>query len=141
MPLLYLDASIVVAAIVREAATKRVQAFLKQQGPGALRISRWAITEYSSALALKMRTGEMDSALFASAHARLPQFLAGVGTLEVDAKAFELAAVFCQRHQLGLRAGDALHLAVAAAHGCTLVTLDARMAKAAPDLGVQVAEI
>ncbi len=37
---------------------------------------------------------------------------------------------------LGLRAGDALHLAVAAEHGATLWTLDVRMAEAGPVLGV-----
>jgi hypothetical protein len=37
---------------------------------------------------------------------------------------------------LGLRAGDALHLAVAAEHGATLWTLDVRLAEAGPVLGV-----
>jgi predicted nucleic acid-binding protein len=37
---------------------------------------------------------------------------------------------------LGLRAGDALHLAVCAEHGATLCTLDQRLAEAAPSVGV-----
>ena len=59
----------------------------------------------------------------------------------MTADAFDLAASYAARHDLALRAGDALHLAVASAHGLTLVTLDERMAKAAPELGVPVAEI
>ncbi len=61
--------------------------------------------------------------------------------LQVEADAFETAALFAGHYDLALRASDALHLAIAAAHGCALVTLDARLAKAAPELGVPVAEV
>jgi predicted nucleic acid-binding protein len=37
---------------------------------------------------------------------------------------------------LGLRAGDALHLAIASQHGATVYTLDQRIAEAGPALGV-----
>ena len=47
------------------------------------------------------------------------------------------AARFADRHELGLRVGDALHLAVCADHGATLCTLDRRLAEAAPALGVR----
>jgi predicted nucleic acid-binding protein len=40
------------------------------------------------------------------------------------------------RHDLGLRAADALHLALAADRGLRLVTLDARLRAAALALGV-----
>ena len=51
---------------------------------------------------------------------------------------FEKAARFASHHALGLRAGDALHLAIAAGGGHTLVTLDVRMAEAASQLGIPV---
>jgi predicted nucleic acid-binding protein len=38
---------------------------------------------------------------------------------------------------LGLRAGDALHLAICADHGATLCTLDRRLNEAGPVLGVK----
>jgi predicted nucleic acid-binding protein len=38
-------------------------------------------------------------------------------------------------------AGDSLHLAVAAAHAAILVTLDIRLADAAREIGVRVAEV
>ena len=141
MPLLYLEASAVVAALGREAATERVQQFLKQQGDDSLAISGWVITEASSALALEFRREEVHCALFAAAHARISSFAAAVVMPSVTEKDVSQAALFCQRHELGLRAGDALHLAVAAQAGCMLVTLDERMAKVAPELGVSVADI
>ena len=43
---------------------------------------------------------------------------------------------FIDQHTLGLRAGDALHLATASEHGATVHTLDQRLANAGPVLGV-----
>ena len=49
---------------------------------------------------------------------------------------FRVAARIADQHKLGLRAGDALHLAIAADHGATIATLDKRLADAALALGV-----
>jgi predicted nucleic acid-binding protein len=40
-----------------------------------------------------------------------------------------------EKHGLGRRAGDALHLATASEHGATAHTLDQRLAEAGPALG------
>lgn len=139
---LYLDTSATVALLTAERAAARVQARLRADLDEKLAISSWVVTETSSALSLKIRTGELTVETRADA---LTQWRgmreAGLAELSVDAECFEAAARFADHHHLGLRAGDALHLAVAAAHGCTLVTLDERMAKAALELGVPVAEI
>jgi uncharacterized protein len=50
---------------------------------------------------------------------------------------FHSGARLADRHSLGLRAGDALHLAVASDYGATLCTLDERLAKAGPPVGIQ----
>jgi predicted nucleic acid-binding protein len=49
---------------------------------------------------------------------------------------FQAAARFADQSGLGLRAGDALHVAVAAGLGATLCTLDKRLAEASVALGV-----
>lgn len=49
---------------------------------------------------------------------------------------FRTAAKFVDQHTLGLRAGDALHLAISSEHGATVQTLDQRLAEAEPVLGV-----
>jgi len=126
-----------VAALSKEAATDRVQAWLAGQAPADLVVSEWVITEISSAFALKLRTGEFTqdqrSAALGFFNAMISDSLE---VLPVPAPHFRTAAHFCDQYDLGLRAADALHLAVSAAHGATLMTLDRRMAMAGPSLGL-----
>ena len=49
---------------------------------------------------------------------------------------FRLAARFADQYALGLRAGDALHLAICADQGMTLCTLDRRLCEAGSALGI-----
>jgi uncharacterized protein len=50
---------------------------------------------------------------------------------------FRMAARFVEQHRLGLRARDALHLAICADHGTTLCTLERRLRDAGSALGVK----
>jgi predicted nucleic acid-binding protein len=58
-------------------------------------------------------------------------------TLPVSGLQFRTAARFADQYALGLRAGDALHLAICADHGATLCTLDRRLSEAGPVLAVR----
>ena len=57
--------------------------------------------------------------------------------LPISGLQFRTAARFADHYALGLRAGDALHLAICADHGVTLCTLDRRLSEAGPALGVK----
>jgi predicted nucleic acid-binding protein len=60
--MLYLDTSLLVAALVNETETQRMQSWLGEQDVDELAISVWVATEFSSALSVKLRTGPIGVA-------------------------------------------------------------------------------
>lgn len=138
--ILCLDTSVLVAALTHEADTERMQRWLGDQDPELLAISDWVTTEFSSALSIKLRSGQIETQHRADAIAMFTTMSAETLTvLPISAAQFRTAARFVDQHTLDLRVGDALHLAICADHGATLCTLDRRLSKAGSPLAVKTA--
>jgi predicted nucleic acid-binding protein len=134
----YLDTSVLVCALTHEAATPRVQAWLARQAAGDLMISDWVVTEVSSALSIKLRTGAITQPQRADALAGFRRLTdRSLSCAPVERAHFSDAARLADQFALGLRAADALHLAVARTHGAILCTLDRRLADAAGAVGAK----
>jgi uncharacterized protein len=128
---------LLVAALTNEAATGRVQVWLSRQDAATLLTSEWVATEFASALSIKIRTGLLtveDRAKVAGLFTRLKS--ESLTVVPVTREDFLTAARSADQYGIGLRAGDALHVAIAAGQGATICTLDKRLADGAIALGV-----
>lgn len=135
--MLYLDTSVLVSVLTYKADTPALQAWLAAQDARDLTISDWVVTEFSSALSIKLRTGQLGQDHRAAALASFTRVAAQtLRVLSVERASFRTAALFADQAAVNLRAGDALHLAICAEQGATLCTLDIRLSKAAPLVGV-----
>jgi len=136
--LIYVDTSALVPYYCPEPLSPAVQRFLGQQVDRT--ISDLVEVELFSALARKVRTGELRRAdaqriqevfrthLEAGMYLRLP----------VERRHFAVAREWLVALHTPLATLDALHLAIAAAQDCPMVTVDAALARAGRAVGVRV---
>jgi predicted nucleic acid-binding protein len=136
--MLYLDTSFLIPYFVSEESSEKVEKFLLNVRTRQLAVSSWASTEFVSALGLKVRRRELDKTAASQALATFRQIGEEYFTwLSVSPGDFKLAAEFLEQWDLGLRAADALHLAIARSNGAKqLLTLDARLLAAAKALRI-----
>lgn len=134
---LYLDASAIVSLFVQDAHTARIEQILATAQTDIL-VSDFAAAEYCAALTRRVRLGTLAAAdceaLFLAIDAwPLPR------RLDLWPSDAFSAMMFVRKLDAGLRAPDALHLAIAEREGATVVTFDAVMTRAAEMLGIAVA--
>ncbi len=134
---LYLDTSLVVTALSPEPETANVQHWLRSREAEGFAVSDWVVTEFSAALSLKLRMDkirveERTLALSRFAHLAARSF----ESIPIVAQDFRTAAILADNSRAGLRAGDALHLAIARRAFATICTRDKGLAAAAAIFGV-----
>ena len=133
----YLDASVLVPAFVADAGSAKVVEFLTST-PDERLVSEFAVAEVGSSLSRLVRMSDLTAG---QAHEALAEFdnwrLATATTIDVQPVDVRHAGSIVRRFELGIRAPDALHLAVCNRLGATLVTMDRRLAQAARVSGVE----
>jgi predicted nucleic acid-binding protein len=139
---LYFDASFLTPLILQEPTSVQIERFIAKLPPDELAISQWTRVEFSSLLAREVRIGGLPMAAAEKADAQFEVmvkesfaiFLPTVGD-------FGLAKRFLGTPGTGLRAGDALHLAIAATRRAeTIYSLDKALLRAGKMLGLPVSQ-
>lgn len=121
---LHFDTSVFVSLVTNEIATPHVTTWFSRQNPQDLVASDWNITEFHSAIAFKLRTGQILADLRKGAETLFERYLE---------ENFAIVAV--ERSDF-MRDADALHLAKVEARGFMLSTLDLAMLGAATKVGI-----
>jgi predicted nucleic acid-binding protein len=137
----YVDTSVLVPLFRDEAVSLKAEDFLGRQPAGCLAISHWTRVEFASAFARDVRMG-LHEKFALQAIGEFEQLVAeSFITWLPTAADYELARSFVQRFASKLRAGDALHLAIAKNHGAEMVyTLDEGLLSAARLLKVRASK-
>jgi len=134
----YCDTSFVIPLIMSEKTSEAVGKAILKLPTESLAISNWTRVEFSSMVARHVRMGKLKPV--AAREATLQFESEVVGSFKVwppQINDFDLATKFLERFETGLKAGDALHLAIAHNRGATVVySLDRKLIKAARILGI-----
>lgn len=141
MRTVYLDTSVPVAALADEPLGSSARRAIASDRGGRPLISDWVVTEFSSAIALKVRSGKLAEADAHRIIAFFHEVAAEFEHLPVERSHFYRAAEFCRAFSTGLRGPDALHLAIGEAAGALILTLDTGMDTAGAALGVEGSRI
>ena len=136
--MIYVDTSVIVALLTVEPRTQDVITWYAglRDAPTC---SDWLLTEFSSALSIKLRTGQITEANAKRVRKEFESLTeGGIRVVQVSRDAFRHAAEMVKLHDHSLRAGDSLHLAVALELGAShMATLDRTLTKNAKRKGMK----
>jgi len=131
----YVDTSVIVAMLTHEPKSLAcIDWFKNQKQPP--QSSDWLITEFNSAISLKLRTGQLQAKQVTAILQTFETLInGGIKLLSINREIYTQAAELIRNYP-NLRAGDALHLSVASGAGINaFVTLDNNQAKTAQAMG------
>ena len=136
--MIYVDTSIFVALCTKENKSEQVAKWYISNSAKMVS-STWAFTEFSSALSLKTRTGQLTEKQSRDAWKRFDELGQNdVELMPIENKTHYSAGILVLDSKSNLRAGDALHLAAAKQlKSKSLATLDAVMGKNAARLKIK----
>jgi hypothetical protein len=126
----YVDTSVLMAYLIPEPYSAKAEAALRTPDHLPLAVSEWTETELVSAFGIKCRTKQIDESDMQKGldeYEALRGFFVHLQVLHED---YLNAARLLRNWRVGLRAGDALHLALAQRHSCVVLSLDDRLVRA-----------
>ena len=138
--MVYLDTSFVAPLVIAENSSDAVEAFVLKVKPGELTTSMWTQVELSSLVSRKIRMGDLSDSQAEVVRREFDRVLGeSFEILAPTAADFAAAAKYLESPKTGLRAGDALHLAIAANHRAKrILTLDEGFLEAGKSLKLPV---
>ncbi len=136
--MIYLDTSFITPLYIQEATSEAVEAILLNIPTQELALSHWTVVEFASLLSRRVRMGELSAALMQTVMQSFREDAAqSFSLLAVTTADFQLASELILQWETGLRASDALHLAIAHnAHADNLLSLDRGLIHAAQQFGI-----
>lgn len=134
----YFDTSFLTPLILQEASSEKVEAFIARLPVRELCTSHWTRTGFASLLAREVRMGGLTEDNALAAMDQFDTMVAESFRILIPGVAdFELATRYLKHFATKLRAGDALHLAIASNQGAKMFyTLDQGLLAAAKLLKV-----
>lgn len=138
----YVDTNVLLSACLAEAASSKVRAWIESTDSN-IATSDWALAEFASALGVKVRRGELTAHQADGVLQILEaELLPGLGVLRTDDQLVQAAGMLARTWQLGLRAGDAMHLAFCShARNLALATADRLLERAARAMGIDAERV
>lgn len=131
--MLYFDTSFLAPLILEESTSAKIEAFFAKLPVGELYVSHWTRVEFASLIAREARMGGLAEPDALMAIAKFDELVTDSFQVVAPSVAdYELAKEYIQHFATKLRAGDALHLAIAHNNDAkTLYTLDQSLFHAA----------
>ncbi len=138
--MVYFDTSFLAPLLLEETTSSAIERFIAGLPVGTLAVSHWTQIEFASLLAREVRMGGLDPTTAREVGAEFEAIVAeSFVVLLPSARDYTLARQYLGHHDSGLRAGDALHLAIAQNnHAEAIYSLDRTLLRAGPALGLPV---
>ena len=137
--MIYLDTSVAIPLFIPEPTSDAVDAWF-EACDDTLISADWILTEFASALSIKVRRGEIEQKQAQAAWKNFESFSqSGLRLVPVSRQVFGQSAQLVLNASSGLRSGDSLHLAMAIETGASsIATADVNLAKNAKLKGLAV---
>lgn len=113
--MIYLDMSFIAPLVINEPHSTAVETRLSKVKPGELVTSCWTQVEFAGLIARKLQMGELDAAEAAAVRTEFQEILDESFVVILPTVAdYHAARDYLEIPRTGMRAADALHLAIAA---------------------------